>query len=208
MFVDEKARLVGSDMITALLAKDFLRRPENKGATIIYDLRSSRSVPDTIKAAGGVPRRDRVGHAFIKKTMAETKAVFGGELSGHLYFRDNFYADSAAVAFACVLSIVSAQEKPLGELMSKYYKYSHSGEVNFHVEDKDAKIRELADHYKKAQIDYLDGVTIDFGDWWFNVRKSNTEPLLRLNLEAPNAQMLDEKFTELKRMLGEPVVGH
>jgi phosphomannomutase len=208
MFVDENAKLVGSDMITALLAEDFLRRPENKGATIVYDLRSSKTVPDTITAAGGTPRRDRVGHAFIKKTMAETKAVFGGELSGHLYFRDNFFADSAAVAFACALSVVSAQDKPLGELMSKYYKYSHSGEINFHVEDKDGKIRELADHYKKANIDYLDGVTIDFGEWWFNVRKSNTEPLLRLNLEAPNPQMLEEKLRELKRMLGEPAVGH
>jgi phosphomannomutase len=208
MFVDEKAKLVGSDMITALLAEDFLKRPENKGATIVYDLRSSKSVPDTIKSMGGVPKRDRVGHAFIKKTMAETKAVFGGELSGHLYFRDNFFADSAAVAFACALSVVSAQDKALGELMQKYYKYSHSGEINFHVEDKDAKIRELADHYKKAQIDYLDGVTIDFGDWWFNVRKSNTEPLLRLNLETPSPAMLEEKLKELKKMLGEPVVGH
>ena len=208
MFVDDKAKLVGSDIITALLAEDFLKRPENKGATIIYDLRSSHAVPDAIKAAGGVPRRDRVGHAFIKKTMAETKAVFGGELSGHLYFRDNFYADSAAVAFACVLSVVSAQDKSMGDLMKKYYTYAHSGEVNFQVEDKDGKIRELAEHYKKAQIDYLDGVTIDCGNWWFNVRKSNTEPLLRLNLEAPDAKTLDEKFTELKKMLGEPAVGH
>jgi phosphomannomutase len=208
MFVDEAAKLVGSDMITALLAEDFLMRPENKGSTIVYDLRSSHSVPDTIKALGGVAKRDRVGHAFIKKTMAETKAVFGGELSGHLYFRDNFFADSAAVAFACVLSVVSAQDKPLGELMKKFYKYAHSGEINFRVEDKDAKIRELAEHYKHAQIDYLDGVTIDFGDWWFNVRKSNTEPLLRLNLECPSRSMLDEKFAELKKMLGEPVEGH
>jgi phosphomannomutase len=92
--------------------------------------------------------------------------------------------------------------------MRPYYKYSHSGEINFHVEDKDGKIRELAEHYKKAQIDYLDGVTIDFGDWWFNVRKSNTEPLLRLNLEAPTPDVLEQRFTELKKMLGEPVVGH
>src|SRR5215213_4608271 len=184
MFLDEKGGMVGSDMITALLAKEFLGRPENKGSTIVYDLRSSHSVPDTIKQAGGVPRRDRVGHAFIKKTMAETKAVFGGELSGHLYFRDNFYADSAAIAFACLLSILSKQDKPLSELMKPFYKYAQSGEINFMVEDKDAKIRELAEHFKRAQIDYLDGVTIDFGDWWFNVRKSNTEPLLRLNLEC------------------------
>ena len=133
-------------MITALLAEDFLQQPENKGATIVYDLRSSHVVPDAIKAAGGVPRRDRVGHAFIKKTMAETKAVFGGELSGHFYFRDNFFADSAAVAFARVLSVVSAQDKPLERAdRSSTTTYSQSGEINFQVEDKDGKIRELAD---------------------------------------------------------------
>jgi phosphomannomutase len=174
----------------------------------VYDLRSSHSVPDTIKQAGGVPRRDRVGHAFIKKTMAETKAVFGGELSGHLYFRDNFYADSAAIAFACVLSIVSKGGAPLSQLMKPFYKYAQSGEMNFEVEDKDAKIRELAEHYKKSSVDYLDGITVDAGEWWFNVRKSNTEPLLRLNLEAPNREMLQAKLKELKKMLGEPKEGH
>jgi phosphomannomutase len=208
MFLDEKAALVGSDMITALMARDFLSRPENKGAAIVYDLRSSHVVPDVIKEFGGVPKRDRVGHAFIKKTMAETKAVFGGELSGHIYFRDNFYADSAAIAFACALSIISKQEKPLGELMKPFYKYSQSGELNFQVEDKDGKIRELAEAYKRGEIDYLDGITIDFGDWWFNVRKSNTEPLLRLNLETESKEMLEDKLTELKKLLGEPVHGH
>jgi phosphomannomutase len=208
MFLDENRKLIGSDLITALIAEDFLKMPQNKGATIVYDLRSSHAVPDTVKALGGVPRRDRVGHAFIKKTMAETKAVFGGELSGHLYFRDNFYADSAAVAFARVLSILSAQDKPLSQLVAKYQKYSQSGEINFQVEDKDAKIRELAEHYKRANIDYLDGITIDNGDWWFNVRKSNTEPLLRLNLEASSPESLEQRLKELKRMLGEPVHGH
>jgi phosphomannomutase len=208
MFLDEKGAMVGSDMITALLAKEFLGRPENKGSTIVYDLRSSHSVPDTIKQAGGVPRRDRVGHAFIKKTMAETKAVFGGELSGHLYFRDNYFADSAAIAFACVLSIVSKGNQSLSQLMRPFYKYAQSGEMNFEVEDKDAKIRELAEHYKKSNVDYLDGITVDAGDWWFNVRKSNTEPLLRLNLEAPNREMLQARLKELKKMLGEPKEGH
>jgi phosphomannomutase len=208
MFLDERARAVGSDMITALLAQEFLSRPENKGSTIVYDLRSSHAVPDTIKAAGGVPRRDRVGHAFIKKTMSETKAVFGGELSGHLYFRDNFYADSAAVAFACVLTILGKHDAPFGELMASFQKYTQSGEINFQVEDKDAKIRELADAYKRGQIDYLDGITIDFGDWWFNVRKSNTEPLLRLNLETESPEMLRSKMAELKKILGEPAQGH
>ena len=154
-------------------------------------------------------KRDRVGHAFIKKTMAETKAVFGGELSGHFYFRDNFYADSGAIAFARLLVGLSAQTGRSVELdHAALHATPNRGEINFQVEDKDAKIRELADAYKKAQIDYLDGITIDLGDWWFNVRKSNTEPLLRLNLEANSPDLLHEKMKELRRLLGEPVEGH
>ena len=208
VFLDENGKMIGSDIITAVLAADFLKRPENKGATIVYDLRSSHVVADVVKELGGVPKRDRVGHAFIKKTMAETKAVFGGELSGHIYFRDYYYADSAAVAFARLLSIISAQSKPLSEIVAPLYKYSQSGELNFQIDDKDSKIRELADVYKKSQVDYLDGITVDNGDWWFNVRKSNTEPMLRLNLEAATPAQLGEKLAELKKYLGEPVHGH
>ncbi len=207
-FVDEKGTTIGCDMVTAILARDFLEQPRNKGATIVYDLRSSHVVADEVKAAGGEPRRERVGHAFIKKTMAETKAVFGGELSGHFYFRDNFFADSGAIAFARLLSVLSAQDKPISALVSPLTRYSQSGEINFQVEDKEGKIRELADAYKKARIDYLDGITIDLGSWWFNVRKSNTEPLLRLNLEAESVALRDEKLKELKGMLGEPAEGH
>jgi len=208
MFVDEKGQTIGCDMITALLARDFLSKKENKGATIVYDLRSSHVVPEEVTAGGGVAKRDRVGHAFLKKTLAETKAVFGGELSGHFYFRDNFFADSGAIAFARLLSVLSAQDKPLSELIKPLKRYSQSGEINFHVEDKDGKIREIAEHFKKGQIDYLDGITVDFSDWWFNVRKSNTEPMLRLNLEAKTPAMLEEKMREVQRMLGEPVVGN
>jgi len=208
MFLDEHKKLIGSDIITAVIAKDYLKRPENKGAAVVYDLRSSHVVADVITEAGGVPVRDRVGHAFIKKTMAEKKAVFGGELSGHIYFRDYYFADSAAVAFARLLSILSATPGTLSDLMKPYYKYNQSGELNFKVEDKDGKIRELADAYKTAKIDYLDGITIDNGDWWFNVRKSNTEPFLRLNLEASSQKQLDEKLAALKKILGEPAHGH
>jgi phosphomannomutase len=208
VFVDETGSLIGSDLITGLLARDFLLQPRNKGGTIVYDLRSSRVVPEEIKAAGGVARRDRVGHAFIKKTMAETGAVFGGELSGHFYFRDNFFADSGAIAFARLLSIVSAQPKPLSGLIAPLRRYSQSGEVNFQVPDKDASVKKLAATYPKAEIDYLDGITVSFSDWWFNVRASNTEPLLRLNLEANSAALLNAKFAELKGLLGEPVHGH
>ena len=209
IFLDENGKTIGCDMTTALLARDFLQLPENKGATILYDLRSSHVVPDEVKAAGGEARRERVGHAFIKKTMAETKAVFGGELSGHFYFRDNFFADSGAIAFARLLSVLSNQSRPLSALIAPLLRYSQSGEINFQVEDKDAKIRELADSYKKkGTVDYLDGITIDLGNWWFNVRKSNTEPLLRLNMEAESSQLLAEKLKELQRLLGEPLHGH
>jgi phosphomannomutase len=165
-------------------------------------------VPEEVKAAGGVPRRDRVGHAFMKKTLAETRGVFGGELSGHFYFRDNFYADSGAIAFARLLSVLSEQQGSLGSLIKPLKRYFQTGEVNFQVEDKDGKIRELADLYKSGQIDYLDGLTVEFKDWWFNVRKSNTEPLLRLNLEANSQALTDQKFNELKKVLGEPAHGH
>jgi phosphomannomutase len=207
-FVDEKGKTIGCDILTALMARDFLAEPEHKGATIVYDLRSSHVVPDQIKAAGGVPRRDRVGHAFIKKTMAETKAVFGGELSGHFYFQGNFYADSGAIAFAKVLSVLSKQPASASEQLKPLSKYFQSGEVNFRVDDKDAKIREIAEMYKTGTIDYLDGITVDLGDWWFNVRKSNTEPMLRLNMEAASKPLLDEKYKELKKLLGEPAEGH
>ena len=208
IFVDEGGRTVGCDLVTALLARDFLERPENAGGTVVYDLRSSHVVPEEIAAAGGDARRERVGHAFMKKTMAEAQAVFGGELSGHFYFRDNFYADSGAIAFARVLSVLSARPEKLSDVVSPLRRYSHSGEVNFQVEDKKAKARELAEAYKRGQVDYLDGVTVEFDDWWFNVRESNTEPLLRLNVEAGTPELLEQKFKELKKILGEPAEGH
>jgi phosphomannomutase len=207
-FLDDTATTVTCDLITALLARDFLSQPHNKGSAIVYDLRSSHVVADEITAAGGVPKRERVGHSFMKKTLAESKAVFGGELSGHFYFRDNFYADSGAIAFARLLSVLSAQEKPLSELMRPLKKYAHSGEINFRVEEKDAMIRTIAEGYKTAKVDYLDGITVEMEDWWFNVRKSNTEPLLRLNVEADTPELLADKFKELKELLGEPAHGH
>jgi phosphomannomutase len=208
MFLDETGKTIGCDLITALLAQDFLRQPKNKGSTIVYDLRSSHVVADVVKAEGGIPRRDRVGHAFLKKTMAETKAVFGGELSGHFYFRDNFFADSGAIAFARLLSVLSVQQGKLSALMRPLERYSQTGEINFRVADTEAKIKELAATYKSGQVDYLDGITVDNGDWWFNVRKSNTEPLLRLNLEASSPALRDAKFAEMKKLLGEPLKGH
>ena len=203
-----EARERASSVAVRRFAEDYLKNAKNKGAAVVYDLRSSHVVKDVVQKLGGVPVRDRVGHAFIKKTMAEKGAIFGGELSGHIYFKDYYYADSAAVAFARVLSILSAQPKPLSQLIAQYHKYSQSGEINFQVEDKDGKIKELADTYKSGEVDYLDGITVDNGDWWFNVRKSNTEPLLRLNLEAKSQKDVENRLHELQKILGEPAHGH
>ncbi len=203
MFVDEKGEIVRCDIMTALLAQDFLRT--NEGSTIVYDLRSSKVLAEVVRAAGGVPRRERVGHSFMKKAMADSHAVFGGELSGHSYFRDNFHADSAAIVFARAASVLSAASAPLSELVAPLQKYSHSGEVNFQVEDKDGKMKEVAQRFADAEVDYLDGVTCTYPDWWCNVRPSNTEPLLRLSLEAETPEKMDEKFNMLRDMLGTPV---
>jgi len=203
MFVDELGQIVRCDHMTALLAQHFLRL--HPGSTVVYDLRSSRSVPEEIRAAGGVPRRERVGHAFIKKALLDTHAVFGGELSGHFYFRDNFNADSGAIAFAVAASVISASGQTLSELIAPLKPYVQTGEINFDVSEKQQKMDELAEKFSDAEIDRLDGVTCQYDDWWFNVRASNTEPLLRLNLEAKNKKLLDSKFAEVRAILGEPI---
>ena len=197
-------------MVTALLARDFLQQPENKGATIVYDLRSSHVVADEVKAAGGVPKRDRVGHAFIKKTMAETKAVFGGELSGHFYFRDNFFADSGAIAFARVLSVLSDQAEPLSDAdRPAHSATARPARSTSRSRTRTPRSASWPTPTRRARSTTSTASPIDFGDWWFNVRKSNTEPMLRLNLEASNPRsMLEEKLKELQRLLGEPLHGH
>jgi len=203
MFVDEKGEIVRCDIMTALLAVDFLKG--NPGSTIVFDLRSSKVLPETIRQAGGVPRRERVGHSFMKKAMAETHAVFGGELSGHSYFRDNFHADSAAIVFARAVSVLAEGDQPLSKLVAPLLKYSHSGEINFEVEDKAAKMKEVEETFADAEIDHLDGVTCTYPDWWCNVRPSNTEPLLRLSLETETPKALKKRIAELKKLLGTPV---
>jgi len=203
MFVDEKSRTVPCDIMTALMARHFLS--ESPGAMVVYDLRSSRAVPEEIRAAGGVPRRERVGHSFMKKALADGNGIFGGELSGHFYFRDNYNCDSGAIAFATVMTILSSQDKPFSQLAAPLCRYSHSGEINFEMDDKEGKMKEIAEAFSDAEVDWLDGVTIQYDDWWCNVRPSNTEPLLRLNLEAKNATMMKEKLELLESLLGEPV---
>ncbi|KPK80740.1 MAG: hypothetical protein AMJ81_11445 [Phycisphaerae bacterium SM23_33] len=203
MFVDERAEIVRCDHITALLAQHFLGL--YPGSTVVYDIRSSRVVAEEIRAAGGVPRRERVGHAFMKKAMADTHAVFGGELSGHFYFRENYNADSGAIVLAVVASVVSATDRPLSELVGPLKRFVQSGETNFRVAEKEAKMTELAEKFSDGRIDRLDGVTVEYDDWWFNVRPSNTEPLLRLNLEAKDKRLLEKKLREVQAVIGEPV---
>ncbi len=203
ILVDEKGQTIGCDITTALFAGYFLK--DNPGSTIVYDLRSSRVVEEEVKKFGGVPRRERVGHSFMKKTLKDTKAVFGGELSGHFYYRDNYFADSAMITFAHLMNILSESDKPMSELVKPLQRYKTSGETNFEVEDKEGMMKELAEKFSDGRVDHLDGVTVQFDDWWFNCRPSNTEPLLRLVVEAQNDDLLASKLGELKGMLGEPV---
>ena len=211
-FVDETGRTLGADLMTALLAPVFAARAA--GTPIVYDLRSSWAVKEEIARAGGRPIRDRVGHSFIKATMREEGAVFGGELSGHFYFGDNFTTDSGVIAMMSALSLLAGAAgggRPLSELAASVRRYHATGEINFRVADKERAIAQLKETYAGGRQDELDGITVEFGDlsqqdwWWFNVRASNTEPLLRLNLEAATAEVRDQRRDELIGLLGDPV---
>jgi phosphomannomutase len=198
-FVDEKGQTVGSDLVTALVAQEVLKKYPGSG--ILYDLRSSRAVPEEIKAHGGRPVRSRVGHAYMKKIMRQQDIPFGGELSGHYYFRDNYYADSGFMAMVEVLTLLSASGKPFSEMVAPLHRYYATGEVNFTVKDKAGRIEAIAERFSDGRIDYLDGITVSYKDWWFNVRQSNTEPLLRLVLEANTPQLRDEMAAKVKAIL-------
>lgn len=202
-FVDERGEPVGNDLTTALIAGELLAR--EPGSHIVYDLRSSRAVAEYIREKGGVPVRERVGHSFIKATLRKNGGIFGGELAGHYYFRDTFTADNALLAVFLVLDLLWKTGKPFSELVAPLERYSKSQETNFQVEDKQGKIELLAERYSDGEIDYLDGITVQYPDWWFNVRPSNTEPYLRLVCEAKDDAQLESRMAELIGLLGEPV---
>jgi phosphomannomutase len=196
-FVDEKGDIIPMDLTTALVAQDVLA--VEKGV-VFYDLRSSWVVKETIEAAGGTPMMSRVGHAFIKKQMRENNALFAGELSGHYYFKENFTAESSAMAILALANIVSKSDKPLSELVAPLKKYFQSGEINSEVDcDPQTILAKLKEMFSDGdgRIFELDGVSVEFDDWWFNVRCSNTEPLVRLNLEAKTNEMMQEKRDEI-----------
>jgi phosphomannomutase len=200
--VDEQAEDVSGSLVTALVARAMLRR--EPGATILYNLICSWVVPEVIREEGGSAVRTRVGHSYIKAVMAETGAIFGGEHSGHYYFRENFRADSGLIAAVVVLGELSASGGPLSELLQPFRRYADSGEINSRVDDPRAKIEEVAAAFPDGEQDRLDGLTVEFGDWWCNVRPSNTEPLLRLNVEARTQQLLEERTAELLDLIRGP----
>ncbi|HWG74323.1 MAG TPA: phosphomannomutase/phosphoglucomutase [Acidimicrobiales bacterium] len=203
--VDDLGEPVSGSTTTAIVAKAMLEK--EPGATILYNLICSKSVPEIIKECGGKPVRTRVGHSFIKSVMADTDAVFGGEHSGHYYFRDNYRADSGSVAALCVLEVLSKAGVALSELRKPFERYADSGEINTEVADPGAVIDRVAESMVQSQPDAsqerVDGLTVDVGEWWFNLRASNTEPLLRLNLEAPTPELCESRTAEVIALIKE-----
>ncbi len=207
--VDEKSQPVSGSLTTALVASSMLEK--HPGATVLYNCICSRVVPEVIAEQGGVGIRTKVGHSYIKQVMAETGAIFGGEHSGHYYFRDNYRADSGLIAAMVVLELLSTTGKPLSELLEPFQRYWDSGEINMEVDDPAGAVELMAAEVEAAggargTADRLDGLTVDRGDWWFNLRPSNTEPLLRLNVEAPDeaigVQRVAEVTGDIERILG------
>ena len=197
--VDENAQPVSGSLTTAIIARSILGH--DPGATVIHNLICSKAVPEAISEGGGTAVRTRVGHSYIKQAMAETGAVFGGEHSGHYYFRDNYRADSGLIAALMVLESLSRHPAGLSDLVSDLDRYAASGELNTTVDDAALVIEQVAAAYPSARQDRLDGLTVDFGDWWFNLRPSNTEPLLRLNLEAPTRGEVQQRVAEVQALI-------
>lgn len=196
--IDEKGETISGDLLAALVAKNVLEK--EPGATIVYSAVCSKAFPELVEREGGTAIRTRAGHSIIKPQMRRHDAAFGGEHSGHFYFRDNYFADSGIIAMLTVAELVSNQEKPVSELLSPIDPYVRSGEINSEVEDQEAtmqKVEELHTGRGGVDVDHLDGLTVDAGDWWFNLRPSNTEPLLRLNVEAGDRETMEQKRDEL-----------
>ncbi|MGE3173186.1 MAG: phosphomannomutase/phosphoglucomutase [Planctomycetota bacterium] len=201
-FVDEEGRTVHADLITVMLARGMLQRHPGKG--IIYDLRSSKVVPEEIVKLGGRPVRERVGHSFMKETMRKQDCIGGGELSGHFYFAENYYTDCGVLAAILVMNQLSQEGRSLKAAADELRKYHGTGEINFKVDDKDALMRRVEQQFHDGVIDHLDGVTVTYPTWWVNVRPSNTEPYLRMCLEADTKALMEEKKAALFAILGTP----
>ncbi len=190
-FIDETGEIVPSDFIIALVGKEILK--DNPGSKILYDVRCSRVVGEVIEKNGGITGRCPVGHSLVKKVMRDNNVKFAGELSSHFYYQDEHYAEAPFFVILKIFQIMTEEDKPLSELVEPLKKYSQSGEINSKVEDKKGKMKELAEKFKQGKVSWMDGVTVEFDKWWFNVRPSNTEPYLRLNLEAETKELMEEK---------------
>jgi phosphomannomutase len=200
--VDEKGETISGDILAALVAKNVLEK--EPGATILYSAVCSKALPELIESEGGKAIRTKAGHSIIKPQMREYNAAFGAEHSGHFYFRDNYFADSGIIAMLTVSELVARQDGPISELLAPIDHYVRSGEINLEVEDQEATLRKVEEHYAQRddpKIDHLDGLTVDYGDWWFNVRPSNTEPLLRLNVEASDRETMERERDELLNLI-------
>jgi phosphomannomutase len=192
--VDEKGGFPDGSIVTAAVGVATLKK--YPGSKILYNLICSRSVPEAVLAHGGIPVRSQVGHSLIKPQMREENIPFGGEHSGHFYFRENWFADSGMIALLQCLDLFSEIDGSITAAIEPYNRRFRSGEINTKVADADAKVRAIQDHFKDAKIDHLDGVTVEFPDWWLNVRKSNTEPLLRLNVEGDTRELMEKHRDE------------
>jgi len=201
--IDEQSAPISGSTTTAMVAASMLQK--NPGATILYNVICSKSVPAIIEENGGVGRRTRVGHSYIKAEMAETNAIFGGEHSGHYYYRDNYRADSGIITALVVLELLSRHDGPLSTLVAPFQRFADSGEINTKVTSPAASVAAIADKMRAtgADVDMLDGLTADFGDWWFNLRPSNTEPLLRLNVEAATGEAVAEHVAYVRGLIAE-----
>ena len=194
-FIDEKGNIIGGDLITALIAKTFSHE------SILYDLRSTWAVKEEIENASNKPVISRVGHSFIKSTMRQDNIVFGGELSGHYYYRDHFFTESTILTLIKIAQIIEKEHKPLSQIIKPLQRYFQSGEINSKVGDKAGRMKGLEENYKDGKISKLDGVMVEYDNWWFNVRPSNTEPLLRLNLEAKTKRLMKKKTKEVLKII-------
>ncbi|MBN1756646.1 phosphomannomutase/phosphoglucomutase [bacterium] len=199
--IDEKGQMVLGTNVTAMVAKSILAK--NPGESIIYNIISSKCVPEIITGMGGEAIRTPVGHALIKPIMREENAIFGGEHSGHFYFRDNWYADSGLIALMVALELLSLEDKPLSELIRGINPYFQSGEINSRVDDREQTLNKVREYYESRgySADTMDGITFDLGEWWFNLRPSNTEPVVRLNIEANSREILQKQQDELLKLI-------
>ena len=200
--VTEKGETISGDILATLVAKNVLEK--EPGAAIVYSAVCSKALPELVRREGGRPIRTKAGHSIIKPQMRKNNAAFGGEHSGHFYFRDNYYADSGIIAMLTVAELVGRQESPISELLKPIDPYVRSGEINSEVEDQQETMKRVEEHYAERdnpEIDHLDGLTVDYGDWWFNLRPSNTEPVLRMNLEASDRDTMEKERDELLALI-------